>query len=230
MGENAEVPEQSDPRRVADLYNRIWEGAGDVEEAVFRRVLVEAIDAIEAKDIPYLLTGGMVTAAVGRPRTTNDVDLFVRPTDARGVLHCLEGAGFVTDETDPQWLYKAVKEGVLVDVLFRASGDVLLDDEMVARAATQDIDGRQVPAIAVEDLIFINVLSHEEHTAQHWFDALALLTSANVDWDYLVGRARRRGARRTLSLLLYAQSSDIVVPDRAVKELYEAIYAPGGQA
>lgn len=37
-------------------------------------------------------------------------------------------------------------------------------------------------------------------------------------------RARRRGARRVLSLLLYGQSIDVLVPDRAVHDLYGLIY------
>ncbi len=212
-------------QRVAELYDEIWEGQGDVDDDVFLRVLGEAAEAIEKQGMSYVLMGGMVSRAAGRPRDTHDLDFLVRPDDAETTLDCLESAGFETRQVEPQWLYKAVKDGVLVDVLFRATGDVTLDDEMVERATLRDFGGHEVRAMAVEDLIIIKALAHKEHTARHWFDALALLSSMEVDWDYLVHRARRRGARRVLSLLLYGQSIDVLVPDRVVHQLYDLIYA-----
>lgn len=221
--------DEPDPHRVAELYTEVWEGEGDVAEDVFMRVLGEAVAALEAEDIPYVLMGGLVSRAAGRPRDTHDIDLLVRPDHAGAVLTCLDAAGFVTRETEPQWLYKAVKDGVLVDVLFRASGDVLLDDDMVARATDRDFEGHRARVMAVEDLVVIKALSHRESTSRHWFDALALLSTCQVDWDYVLLRAKRRGARRMLSLLLYAQSVDIVVPDRAMKELYRFIFETESQ-
>ena len=217
--------QQAEPQRIADLYDEMWEGQGEVDDDVFLRVLDEAVQAIDKQGISYVLMGGMVSRAAGRPRDTHDLDFLVRPDDANTALDCLKSAGFETRQIEPQWLYKAVKDGVLVDVLFRATGDVTLDDEMVERATLRDFGGHEVRAMAAEDLIIIKALAHQEHTARHWFDALALLSSVEVDWDYLVHRARRRGARRVLSLLLYGQSIDVLVPDRAVHELYDLIYA-----
>ncbi len=224
MGDNGVVGEDLEPQRIAEHYFDVWEGRADVDDDVFTRVLGEAVEAIEGQDIVYVLMGGMVSRAAGRPRDTHDIDFLVRPDEAGAALEGLRSAGFETRETEPQWLYKAVKDGVLVDVLFRATGDVLLDDEMVERAKRRDFGGHEIPAMAVEDLIIIKALSHQEHTARHWFDALALLSNQEVDWDYLVRRARRRGARRVLSLLLYGQSIDVLVPDRAVHNLYDVIY------
>ncbi len=224
MGDNVAVGEDPEPQQVAELYFEVWEGQGDVDDDVFLRVLGEAVDAIEAQGVTYILMGGMVSRAAGRPRDTHDIDFFVRPDEADTALEGLQSAGFDTRRTEPQWLYKAVKDGVLVDVLFRATGDVLLDDEMVERAKRRDFGGHEIPAMSVEDLIIIKALAHQEHMARHWFDALALLSNQEVDWDYLVRRARRRGARRVLSLLLYGQSIDVLVPDRAVHDLYGLIY------
>ncbi len=219
---------EEDPTRIAELYTDVWEGQGEVDDQVFFRVLGEAVEAVDSEDLPYVLMGGMVSRAAGRPRDTHDIDLLVRPDDAHAVLRCLESAGFATQQPEPEWLFKAVKDGVLVDVLFRASGDVLLDDDMVARGAVRDFAGHQARVMAVEDLVVIKALSLKEHTTRHWFDALALLSVSDVDWDYLLTRAKRRGARRMLSLLLYAQSIDIVVPDRVVVELYRFIFETEG--
>jgi hypothetical protein len=42
--------------------------------------------------------------------------------------------------------------------------------------------------------------------------------------EYLLRRGRV-GARRMLALLIYAQSSDILVPDWVIRRLYDEIYA-----
>ena len=224
LGDNGAMGDDPGPERVAELYSQVWEGEGDVDEDVFMGVLAEAVEAIEAEELPYVVMGGMVSRAAGRPRDTHDIDLLVRPDDADAALGCLESAGFTTQKPEPQWLYKAVKHGVLVDVLFRASGDVLLDDDMVERATVRHFGGQKMRVMAVEDLIVIKALSHKQQTTRHWFDSLALLSTCQVDWDYLLSRAKRRGARRMLSILLYAQSIDIVVPDRAAQELYGFIF------
>ena len=221
--------DEEDPTRIAELYNQVWQGQGDVDEDRFFQVLGDAVEAVESRNLPYVLMGGMVSRAAGRPRDTHDIDLLVRPDDAHAVLECLESAGFATEQPEPQWLFKAVKDGVLVDVLFRASGDVLLDDDMVERGAVRDFAGHKARVMAVEDLVVIKALSHKEHTTRHWFDALALLSVSDIDWDYLLTRAKRRGARRMLSLLLYAQSIDIVVPDRVAQELYRFIFEDEGR-
>jgi hypothetical protein len=39
-----------------------------------------------------------------------------------------------------------------------------------------------------------------------------------------VSRARRFGARRVLSLLLYAQSNDLGVPVKPVRDLFDSIF------
>jgi predicted nucleotidyltransferase len=220
------VVDEDDPRRIAELYNRLWEGKGDIDPDMLVRVLGDAVKALEDERIPYLVIGGVVAALAGRPRFTHDIDFLVKGQDARSALAALERAGFVTDETEPQWLFKAVKDGVLVDVIFRSSGDVLLDDEMLQRSTEREFEGVKVRAIPLEDFIIIKALAHKENTGRHWYDALALLANQEIDWDYLVRRSVRRGPHRMLSLLFYAKSSDIVVPDRVIHELYSVIFEP----
>ena len=58
----------------------------EVDEGRFLAVLRDAVAALEGKDIPYLLMGGIGSATLGRPRGTNDIDIFVRPESARLTL------------------------------------------------------------------------------------------------------------------------------------------------
>jgi predicted nucleotidyltransferase len=196
-----------------------------VDEETFLGVLGESTDALEAAGLPYVFIGGVASALHGRPRWTHDVDFFVRPEDARPVLAALAAAGFTTQETDAFWLYKAIKQGVLVDVIFRSTGDIYLDDEMLERSSIGEFKGRKVRVVAPEDLIVIKAVVHDEKTPRHWFDALGIIARADLDWDYLVRRSRR-ATRRVLSLLLYAQSNDVLVPPSVVAALFGLISEP----
>jgi predicted nucleotidyltransferase len=201
----------------------------------FHDTLDEALAAMREADIRFLIIGGIASAVLGRDRGTRDVDLFVRPEDARHALEALGERGFETKVAFPHWLYKGFKRDVLVDVIFRSSKDVLLDDEMLTRARDRDFRGRTLPIAPPEDLIIMKAVAADEDTPRYWYDALGIIAhEPKIDWDYLVRRARQHGVRRILSLLIYAQSNDLVVPTAPIVELMalggylEAPVAPSG--
>jgi predicted nucleotidyltransferase len=193
-------------------------------EQELQQAFGEAVAALQAADVPFLLMGGVSTSAFARPRITDDIDVFVRPDQARPTLRALEAVGFETEEHDEGWLFKAFKYGVLVDVIFRSSGDVYVDDEMLARADVQEYWGVKAPFIAPEDLLVIKAVAATEHGSHHWYDALAVISRCSLDWDYLLRRARSAGPRRVLSLLLYAESNDSAVPAEVIETLFEAVH------
>jgi predicted nucleotidyltransferase len=203
------------------------ETAIEVTEAdngdLFLRVLDEALDALGKAGIPFLLIGGVGSAVYGRDQGTRDIDVFVRPETARKVLEVLGARGFDTKEVAERWLSKAIKHGVLVDVIFRSSRDILLGDDMLARARVMPFRGRMVPIAPPEDLIVMKACAMSEDTSRYWYDAVSIIAHTELDWDYLVARAREHGARRLLSLLLFATSLDIVVPSEPIQTLHEAI-------
>ena len=188
------------------------------------RVLASAIEALDGKDVPYLVMGGLAAAAYARPRTTEDIDVFVKPEDANRALDALAAAGCDVEETDPMWLYKAWMDGVLIDVIFRSSGDIYLDEQMVARAVAREIRGTAAKLISAEDFLVIKAVATTEQGSHHWYDALGLIARHPIDWEYLVERARQAGPRRVLSLLLYAESNDMAVPAEAVEQLFTIVH------
>jgi predicted nucleotidyltransferase len=214
----------SQPASVPD--DPLWEGTAEVDQEVFRRVFDQTASALRASGVTHLFMGGLVSAALGRERWTHDIDVFVKPEDAREALEALRQAGFETQETDPSWLFTAVKEHVLVDLIFLSDGRIVVDDEMVHRARQVEVQGRTVPAIPVEDLIVVKALVHKERSPWHWFDALALLRRDDLDWDYLVRRGVQYGPHRILSLLFYARSRGRDVPMSAVRELLDLARPP----
>jgi predicted nucleotidyltransferase len=207
------------PQTAMSGPNRIAQ-ASDGE--VLLRVLDETMDALQRSGIPFLLIGGIGSAIFGRDRGTDDIDVFVRPESAGRALEVLAERGFETRVEYEHWLSKAFKHDVLVDVIFRSSRDVLLDEEMLDRARRMPFRGRTVPVAPPEDLVVMKAIAASEDTPRYWYDALAIIAQTELDWRYLVARAQQHGARRILSLLLFAGSVDLVVPRAPVDELYEA--------
>lgn len=194
--------------------------------ALFDKTLFAAIGAIEDERLPYGLIGGVAASGLGRPRSTHDVDIFVRAEDAESVLEALARRGFETERYDPRWLYKAFRDDMLVDIIFKSSGDIYFDDEMADRVKVVNYHGRDMRVVSPEDLIIIKCAVHNENGPHHWHDALAILSHSPVDWDYMLRRARR-ATRRVLALLVYAQSCDIWIPNFAIERLYNALYREG---
>lgn len=185
--------------------------------------LFAAIEAIEEKHIPYALMGGIAAKELGRPRVTHDIDIFIKPDDADEILKILKEKGFETEKRDPFWLYKAWRDDVLVDVIFRSCGDIYFEEEVRNHVRRIPYDGKFINAISPEDFIVIKAAAHQEDNPHHWHDALSVLTQGNIDWDYLLKRARYC-PRRVLALLIYAQSNDIAVPIDLIQKLYKSIF------
>ena len=209
------------------LTHGVTSGSLEVTEAddvdVFLGVLDDTLVAMHEEQIPFLFIGGIGSAVYGRDRGTRDIDLFVRPEMAKRALEALDARGFDTRVEYEHWLSKAFKDGVLVDVIFRSSRDVLLTEEMLERARVMPFRGREVPIAPPEDLVVMKAIAMSEDTPRYWYDAVAIIAQTELDWDYLVTRAKQHGARRVLSLLLFADSLDLVVPPEPVEHLFQAV-------
>lgn len=187
-------------------------------------VLDDAVAAIHAVEVPFLMIGGIASTVWGRDRGTTDIDVFVRPESVEATLHALECSGFETSVEFDHWLSKARRDGITVDVIFRASRDILIDDEMMRRSTVALFRGRELPIAPREDLIVMKASAAGEDTARYWYDALGILARGELDWEYLVARACQHGARRVLSLLLFATSVDLVVPAGPLERLWAAVF------
>lgn len=193
-------------------------------EADLLETLRDVAEALGDDGVDHVLMGGIGAYSHARPRVTQDIDIFIRPGDVDRVRQALSRNGFDVVDHDPSWLVKAWKRGVLVDVIFRSSGDIYLDDEMLRRSEVGDYKGIPLRLIAPEDLFMIKALTASEANPQHFYDALGIISRCELDWAYLLQRARQVGPRRVLSLLLFAESIDLVVPTAAVTALFEAIH------
>ena len=187
----------------------------------FVAALTAATSTLQAHGIPYLLIGGLASELLGRERRTRDIDVFVKRQDATRALDCLAGAGFETERTNDDWIFKAFLRNVQVDVIFVAKG-FHLDDEMIRRGVTRQLGGATLHLLSPEDLLVLKAVTHDEQTPRHWFDALGILGRQELDWDYLAVRARHHPTR-VLSLLCYGRSLGLRVPSQALEALLARI-------
>jgi len=193
-------------------------------DAPISTVLLKVSGALDEMGTEYGLIGGIASSVLGRPRATSDIDVFVAPRDAKPVLAGLSERGFETDRLDDQWIYKAKFEDVVVDLIFSTRYGIYFDDEMKKHARSATFLGAPVRVVSPEDLLIIKAVAHDEATPRHWHDALGLLTRSEFDWAYLLNRSRCAN-RRVLSLLLYAQSLDIWIPDHVIRALVQRVCA-----
>lgn len=187
---------------------------------VFTGVLGDVVDALA--NVEYGVIGGVASTAYGRPRWTKDIDVFLRAADAPAALAALAGAGFETEETNPSWIFKGFRNGVLVDVIFKTKADVYFDDQMAARVRVRPFAGIAVPLASPEDIVVCKALAADEEAPWHWHDALGIIAVNELDWDYLIERARK-SPNRVLSLLHYAESVDLPIPMRALATLHDTV-------
>ena len=194
-------------------------GSDDAAFADTLRAVVETLG-----DVPYGVLGGVASAAYGRPRWTKDIDVFCRADDADHVLDLLADAGFEVERTNPTWIYKAWRQGVLVDVIFKVKSEIYLDQPMIERIRHVDVEDVALPVLAPEDIVVTKAMAGDEESPWHWYDALGIIAANELDWDYLLERARK-SPNRVISLLHYAISIDIPVSIGALKRLHESILA-----
>lgn len=102
------------------------------EASSFRHIersLKRAAAALQRAGLPFLLGGSLASWARGGPETRHDLDLLVRPADAREAIETLGAAGMRVEYPPEDWLYKAWDDNVLIDVIFRPKG-LEVDDAM----------------------------------------------------------------------------------------------------
>lgn len=196
---------------------------GEYDEDSFLDAIERTSRALDGAGIQFVFMGGLASTIHGRPRWTHDLDIFVKPQEALHALDALKQSGFQTERTDEAWLYKAFLRHVMVDIIFKSKGGIYLDDEMWERSIVADFKGHAVRFIPPEDLVVIKAAVADEVSPRHWHDALGILAAQRMDWEYFLKRARA-SPRRALALLCYAQSDDLLVPNRVIRRLFHDLY------
>jgi len=147
--------------------------------------LKRAAAALEGERVPYLLGGGLGCWARGGPPSSKDIDLMVKREDAERALAALEKAGMRPERPPERWLYKAWDGDVLIDLIFEPAG-IRVTDQLIERGEELNAAGKQVPVMALDDILVTKLLALDEHAAD--YGDLLLIGRAlreQIDWPAL---------------------------------------------
>jgi len=166
---------------------------GDQEARSFEGLidaLRAAVPVLHDAEIPFLLGGSMAVWAYGGPEPVTDLDLMVRPQDARRAQEALVAAGFRGEDPPEEWLLKAWHGDVLVDLIFGPRG-VPIDDDVLARGRERSISAIRLRVMSLEDVLTSKLLALDEHQLDmSYLLQLVRAVREQVDWAAL----RRRTA------------------------------------
>jgi predicted nucleotidyltransferase len=157
----------------------------DVPFSRIQETLKRVVSALDEAEVQFVIGGSLASWARGGPDTTHDLDVMVRPEDARRAQHALVRAGMRAEDPPETWLLKAWDGDVLVDLIHHPSG-LVVNDELLARAECVTAAAMDFKAMAIEDVLFTKLSSLSEHYLD--FTSLLQISRAlreQVDWARL---------------------------------------------
>jgi hypothetical protein len=170
--------------------------------------LKKAAAVLREANVPFLLGGGLAAWARGGPETEHDLDLMVRPEDARRALDALAKVGFRTAEPPEGWLFKAWDGERLIDVIFEPSGGEV-DDAMFERSDELDVHAVRMNVMSLEDVMVTKLLSMGEHEVDYEnVLETARALREQVDWNEVRELTSRSPYARAFFFL--AEELDII--------------------
>jgi hypothetical protein len=160
-------------------------------DAKTRAVFNEALRALVAAKGRFLVAGAFaLNHHTGIWRNTKDLDIFCRPEDAKANLDILARVGFETHIEEKHWLGKAIKNGVLVDLIWGGGNwQASVDAHWFDHATVGTVADVRVPIAPAEDIILSKawVAGRERYDGA---DICHLIRACGrgFDWDDLVAR------------------------------------------
>jgi hypothetical protein len=147
-----------------------------------------AVAAVRDAEVRFMLGGSMAAWSRGGPEPDNDLDLMVKPEHADAALEALAAAGLRVERPPEEWLYKAWRGEVLVDLIFRPSG-LELTDEPFERAETLSVAAIGMPVMALEDVIVTMLCALDEHALDYSrLLRIARALREQIDWPAVGAR------------------------------------------
>lgn len=191
-------------------------------------VFAEACRILDNCEIPYVMGGGVAIRAYGRTRPLKDADIFLEKKFVFPAMDELTKRGrFHTREMDATWLFKAIKDDILVDIIVKTTGNVQMSRHTYDHARMCELYGYTYRMMGPEDLLFRKILSHREGRPDQ-FDALSMFENFidDFDWRYFLDLTVSNGFhRKVLGFLLWIQSETEphLIPKSVVCDLTELV-------
>src|SRR3954447_22669412 len=150
----------------------------DIEQALKRSAA-----ALRDAEVPFLLGGSLASWTRGGPESHHDLDLMIKPEDAKRALDALVQAGMRPEDPPEEWLVKAWDDDVLVDLIFGPKG-LPMTDEVIARGEVIAVLGMDMRVMALEDVLTTKLMALSEHALR--YEGLLRIARAlreQVDWQ-----------------------------------------------
>ena len=163
----------------------------DALPAAARDFYLRAMQLLEDAGVEFLVGGAYAFERyTGIARHTKDFDIFVHPRDVERGLEILAAAGCSTELPFPHWLGKARCGEDFVDMIFSSgNGVATVDDDWFKHSVPEEVFGRPVRLIPVEEMIWSKAFIMERERFDGADVAHILRASAErIDWTRLVGR------------------------------------------
>jgi hypothetical protein len=185
----------------------------EVPFSAIKATLKKAAGTLRQADIPFMLGGGLAVWARGGPDTDHDLDLMLRPDDAKRALDVLAEEGMEIERPPEHWLYKAYDGDVLIDLIFEPSG-LVIDDDIFARADELDVYAVRMLVMPIEDVLVTKLLAMGEHQLDYEAAVeLARVLRERIDWDNV--RQRTADSPYARAFFALVEELGVVEPEHA---------------
>ena len=142
-----------------------------------------------------MLGGGFALATfTGRWRDTKDIDFYIHPGDRDTVVASLTRAGFEDyfpqRSYDRKWIYRSIKSGVIVDIIWAMANQRAQVDERWFECATPaQIRGEKLQVLPMEEFLWCKLyIMQRDHC--DWTDVFNLVyaNGNHLDWVHIINR------------------------------------------
>jgi len=164
----------------------------DVPFSSIQETLKRTVSALDEAQIPFLIGGSLASWARGGPASSHDLDVMIRPADARRAQDALVAVGMRPEDPPESWLLKAWDGEVLVDLIYEPAG-LVVDDDLIAGAEWANAAAMDFRVIAVDDVLYTKLNALNEHYLDFSSPLqIARAVREQVDWERL--RERTAGS------------------------------------
>jgi hypothetical protein len=190
--------------------------------------LFQILEEFDRMAIEGILVKGPIVSllAYGDPATRNyaDLDLLVRHRQILAATQCMQRLGYEADVPENaieagkipgEYVFKRDGRPQLIELhtepTFRYYPRPMRIEEMYSRRRMVKLDGRDIPALSIEDELLLNCIHGGKHFWERlmWTADIALIVARNreLSWDRVFKAAEEVGAERMLcvGLLLAKQ-------------------------
>jgi len=181
--------------------------------------LFEVLEEFDRNTIEAILVKGPIVSllAYGDPATRNyaDLDLLVRHRQILAATQGMQRLGYEADVPENaieagkipgEYVFKRAGRPQLIELhtepTFRYYPKPMRIEEMYSRRRMVKLDGREIPALSVEDELLLNCIHGGKHFWERlmWIADIALIVGRNreLSWDNVFKAAEEVGAERML--------------------------------